>query len=167
MPTFKRLLVPTDYSDCSRAAFAQALAIAAGFGASVELLHVWAAPYFGAGYGYEGAAVLGAAEMQSLFDRIREDAMVQMQAFAASVPVPQNVQLTTRVESGEAARVVVEIAEKDHPDLLVVGTHGRTGVRRWLIGSVAERIVQHAQCPVLTVPLPGGGAEPSPGAARA
>jgi nucleotide-binding universal stress UspA family protein len=153
MPTLKRFLVTTDYSDCSRAAFAAAVSLAAAFGGAIDLVHVWSAPYFGPGYGYDGAMVIDPAEHQSIFDLIRHRAEEDMAKFAADVPVPSGVTVTKHVESGEPARKILELAERDRPDLIVIGTHGRTGAKRWLLGSVAERIVQHAPCPVLTVPL--------------
>ncbi|SRR5260221_4427194 len=155
MPTLKRLLIATDYSDCSRAAFEAALGLATEFGASIDIVHVWSAPYFGPGYGYgNSATVIDPSQHQSLFELVRQRAMDDMRAFASSVPVAPSVQITTHVESGEPASKLLEIAERDKPDLILVGTHGRTGARRWLLGSVAERIVQHAPSAVLTVPPP-------------
>jgi universal stress protein A len=154
MATVERILVPTDYSECSRAAFGLALQIAARVGAPVDVLHVWSAPYFGAGYGLEGAPVLVVSESnQSIFDLVRNEAVSEMLKFAASVPAPRGVALSTHVESGEPLHAIIEFAETHGSDLLVVGTHGRTGAQRWLLGSVAERLVRLAHCPVLTVPL--------------
>jgi nucleotide-binding universal stress UspA family protein len=152
MTTLKRLLVTTDYSDCSRAALEVATGLASAFGASIDLVHVWSAPYFGPGYGYDGAAIIDPAQHQSIFDLIRQRAEEDMKKFVSEVPVPTGVVVTSHVESGEPARKILELAERDRPDLIVIGTHGRTGPKRWLLGSVAERIVQHAPCPVLTVP---------------
>ena len=60
--------------------------------------------------------------------------------------------MTTRIESGEPVGRLIELIREEAPDLVVVGTHGRTGPKRWLLGSVAERIVQLSPSPVLTVP---------------
>ena len=151
MPTLKRFLVTTDYSDCSRGALDAAVALAAAFGGSIDLVHVWSAPYFGPGYGYDGAAIIDPAEHQSLFDLIRKRAEEDMATFVAAVPVPSGVTLTSHVESGEPARKILDIAERDKPDLLVIGTHGRTGVKHAVMGSVAERVARQAPCPVLIV----------------
>jgi nucleotide-binding universal stress UspA family protein len=62
------------------------------------------------------------------------------------------VKIETHIESGNAPSRILEIIEEKKPDLVVVGTHGRTGPRRWLLGSVAERVVQLSKSPVLTVP---------------
>lgn len=153
MLTLKHILVPTDYSEYSKHAFTIAVDLAKEFGATVELLHVWPAPYFGPGYGYDAAGVLGPAQHKSLFDTIRENATKEMQAFAASVAIPAGMKVSTRIESGDTPHRILEIIEESTPDLVVIGTHGRTGPRRWVLGSVAERIVQHSKSPVLTVPL--------------
>lgn len=153
MAKLQRFLVPTDYSDFSRIAYASALELAAGFGASVDLVHVWAAPYFGPGYGHLGIPIDDPGHQATLFDRIRDDAKAEMATFSASIAPPPGVRITSHVESGDPARVILELAEKGHYDLIVLGTHGRSGPGRWLMGSVAERIVQHAPCAVFTVPL--------------
>ncbi|MBM4361058.1 MAG: universal stress protein [Deltaproteobacteria bacterium] len=154
MPELRHFLVATDFSPCSEAALREALTLAARTGARVDVLHVWSAPYFGPGYGYDGAPVLEPAAHASLFDKIRENAVAEMQAFLARVPAPPGVALTSRIESGDPARKLLESVEAERPDLVVIGTHGRTGARRWLIGSVAERVVRHSPAPVLTVPAP-------------
>jgi nucleotide-binding universal stress UspA family protein len=66
-----------------------------------------------------------------------------------------------RLRSGVAAAQIVDAAFEENADLIVMGTHGRSGLRRWLMGSVAETVVRHARCPVLTLRLPeaAGGAE--------
>jgi universal stress protein A len=153
MPTVERILVPTDYSECSRAAFAFALEFAAKVAAPVDLLHVWSAPYFGPGYGLDTAAVLvDPVSNQTIFDLIRNEAVSEMLRFAASVRAPPGVAVSTHVESGDPLHKILEFAKEHGSDLLVVGTHGRTGAGRWLLGSVAERLVRLAHCPVLTVP---------------
>jgi nucleotide-binding universal stress UspA family protein len=150
--TMKRLLVPTDYSEHSRRAFSMAADLAKEFGGSIELLHVWPAPYFGPGYGFDAGAFLDPAQHQSLLDTIRESAAKEMRVFASSIALPEGVTVATHIEPGDASSRILEIIEEKQPDLVVVGTHGRTGPRRWLLGSVAERTVQHSESPVLIVP---------------
>jgi nucleotide-binding universal stress UspA family protein len=150
--TIKRFLVATDYSEHSKRAFSMAAGLAKGFGGSIELLHVWPAPYFGPGYGFDAGAFLDPAQHKSLFDTIRENAAKEMRAFASSIAIPEGVTVATHLESGDASSRILEIIGEKQPDLVVVGTHGRTGPRRWLLGSVAERTVQHSKSPVLIVP---------------
>jgi universal stress protein A len=148
-----RILVPTDYSEYSREAFALGLHVAATVGAPLDLLHVWSAPYFTAGYGLDSSPLLvDPVSNQSIFDLVRNEAVSEMLKFAASVPAPPGVALSTHVESGEPLPAILEFVKKRATDLLVVGTHGRTGAERWLLGSVAERLMRLAPCPVLTVP---------------
>ena len=62
-----------------------------------------------------------------------------------------HLSVTTRVERGDARSTIVETAEREHCDLVVIGSHGRTGVRKLLLGSVAAHVVAHAACDVLVV----------------
>lgn len=152
MISLKRFLVATDYSEPSKRAFSTALGLAENFGASIEVLHVWPAPYFGPGYGFDAGAMLDPTQRKSLFDLIRENAVKEMQKFVSSVPAPPGVSVATHIESGDAPYRILEYIDERKPDMVIVGTHGRTGPRRWLLGSVAERVVQHSSSPVLTVP---------------
>lgn len=145
-------LVPIDYSDGSLAALRLAGRVAAGLGTSLEIVHVWTAPYFGPGYGLEDAFPGGIPHPATLFDKAREGAVEELRAFAVKAALPPEVPLSLRVLSGEPAHEIVDLSLELSPEVVIIGTHGRTGLKRWLIGSVAERVVQHARCPVLTVP---------------
>jgi universal stress protein A len=144
----QKILVPTDYSEISQRALGTALGLAEKFGARVDVLHVWSAPYFGPEY---DDLALG-EQQQSLFSLIRERAHEEMSRFVQEVGVPPGVPVETHVVSGDPAHAVLAWQEEHAPDLLVVGTHGRTGARYLLLGSVAARLVQLSRCPVLTVP---------------
>jgi nucleotide-binding universal stress UspA family protein len=67
-----------------------------------------------------------------------------------------SVRVEMRVGSGSAAAQIIDVAFEEGTDLIVMGTHGRAGLGRWLMGSVAETVVRHARCPVLTLRLPEG-----------
>jgi universal stress protein A len=149
-----KILVPTDYSEPSLVACNHALDLAGHFGASVELLHVWSAPYFGPEYD-QGAP---SPDHQSLFELIRQRATEEMKAFVGRLDRPASVPMTTTVESGEIVQTVLKHIEATRPDWLVLGTHGRTGAKYLLLGSIATRLVQLAPCPVLTVPKTRGSA---------
>jgi nucleotide-binding universal stress UspA family protein len=148
MTKVKRILVPTDYSDCSRHALEYALRLAGPLGAAVDTVHVWSAPYFGPGF--EDVPV--GDSRQSLYTLIRLRASEEMARFLSGVEVPQSLTFTSHVESGEPCQTIIEVAEHRKVDLIVAGTHGRTGARYFLLGSVAARLVQLSTCPVLTVP---------------
>jgi nucleotide-binding universal stress UspA family protein len=145
-----QILVPVDYSDCSRAALAFASVIAEKVGASLDVVHVWDRPT----YVSESTRVQHEGESRSLIDMIRDNAEAEMSDFLATTPFPATIRLSHRVLSGNpAARVLEELRRGQH-QLLVVGTHGRTGLRHLLLGSVAEKLVRLAPVPVLTVPTP-------------
>jgi len=133
---FKRILAPVDLSSCSRGALELAYKLGASLGASVDVLFVHT-PEAGS------AAVreLGAA---------REE----LHRFVQSVTAAQPAKITEHVEAGDARERIVAIAEASKYDVIILGTHGRTGRARSLGGSVAETVVRTASCPVITVREP-------------
>jgi nucleotide-binding universal stress UspA family protein len=142
---FKRILVPIDFSPPSDAALEYARSVAARYGASLHLLHVAEDPYraFYSAEVYvpeiEGLReeILSDTEKR-LKDRLRPSDVTQLQATAGSI-------------IGTPATSIVEYAGGHEIDLIVMGTHGRGGMAHLLMGSVAERVVRTAPCPVLTV----------------
>jgi nucleotide-binding universal stress UspA family protein len=148
MAMLKRILAPVDFSAGSAAAFAYAKRLAEVFSASVEVLHVVQPPRF--------AMPLVTVEAQSLsFDAYaRNVASVELQEFLTAQRVGAHVSVTGRLEFGDPAHIIAKVAAERGIDLIVMGTHGRTGLSHFLVGSVAEKVVRHAHCPVLAVPLP-------------
>lgn len=139
---FAKVLVATDFSEPAGRAVERALDIARRYGASLHLVHVWEAPLI------VGGAIAGAdvdwsapleqaarARLDGQIERLRED----------------GVEVTASLRSGTAWDRIVVLAGEVGADLVVVGTHGRTGLRRALMGSVAERVVRHSPVAVLTV----------------
>jgi nucleotide-binding universal stress UspA family protein len=143
-PTITRILVPTDFSAASDAALEFAKTIARTFGASLHLLHVFEDPV-AAGF-TEVYAPLPSDTRAALL----EDAHTQL-ANRLSAEDRDRFRATTEVVSGLSAMAIIEYAQDQHIDLIVIGTHGRTGLSHLLMGSVAERVVRLAPCPVLTV----------------
>lgn len=148
---FKKILVALDFSPHSSGALLTAADLAVRFGAFLTLLHVHDAAPYALSSDFE----LFTVEQR---DRLREQiekalAAAQQQATAAGVG---NVQ--TRLLEGAPANVIARYAEEGGFDLIVLGTHGRRGFQHALLGSVAERVVRLAPCPVLTV-RPVGGTE--------
>lgn len=137
---FTTIIVPTDFSYASDAALGYARLLAARFGASLHLLHVvdeagsWSEVY---------------AAIPDIQDRLSLDAARRLEAMAACLPPP--LQATSAVVCGAPVSTIVKEAESKGADLIVMGTHGRRGVGHLLLGSVAERVVRLAPCPVLTV----------------
>jgi nucleotide-binding universal stress UspA family protein len=144
---FKRILVPVDYSEPSRKALELALSLDAD--AELEVIHVWDRPSFVS----EGMVVHKDGARHSLSELIRENAERDMVEFLATVKVPAGKRFGHHLVSGEPASAILHEAAKPGYDVLVVGTHGRTGVTRLLLGSVTEKLIRLSPIPVLTVPL--------------
>lgn len=145
-PTITRILMPTDFSDTSDAALDFAKVIAETFKASLHLLHVFEDPFVTGAFAAETYAPMPPATRAALL----EDATARLKA---RLPVADRARFhgTTDIVSGIGAPAIVEYARDHDFDLIVMGTHGRTGMAHLLMGSVAERVVRTAHCPVLTV----------------
>ena len=142
------ILVPTDFSVTADAALDYAIGLAEKFGASIQLLHVLDDPFV-----FEGmSAEAYIAEAPVLRTAMLEDARERLRHRAA--PREDGVQVEREVLFGHGARTIAEYAAERHVDLIVMGTHGRTGLAHFMLGSVAERLVRTAPCPVLTVKHP-------------
>ena len=143
---FTRILVPTDFSTASDAALATAKELAERFGASVHLLHVLEDPYSTSAYATEVYGYLPPGLKESW----QQDAEARLNAL---LPPEERTRFggTTGVIFGSPAKSIIEHAEGNGMDLIVMGTHGRSGVSHLLLGSVAERVVRTARCPVMTV----------------
>jgi universal stress protein A len=144
MITFRNILVATDFGETSDAALRYGRNLAAGYGAWLHILHVTenlVARYF------DLYSSIGSDVQQ----QIEGDAQARVRAL---VPEPDSdnwrAQAVVRV-SNAPAEAIVEYATEAGIDLIVMGTHGRAGVSHFLLGSVAERVVRTAPCPVLTV----------------
>jgi len=143
--TFRRIVHPTDFSPASRPAFRKALELARESRAQLMVVHALPVlPLAADGY-------IAASTYESLLRAQREGAQTQLdrlvrQATAAGVRT-QGMLLDLGVPADRIARV----AKSRRADVIVMGTHGRTGIRRVLMGSVAARVLVLASCPVLTV----------------
>ena len=143
---FTRILVPTDFSAPSHAALALATRMAAASGASLHLLHVLEDPFTAAAYATDVYAAPPAGVTESWLKGAQGLLDTQL------TPNEQvSFRSTQEVRSGSPARDIVHYAVANDIDLIVMGTHGSGGVHHLLMGSVAERVVRSASCPVLTV----------------
>ncbi len=139
---FQRLLVPYDFSTGSEHALALAIRLARESGGSILLLNVGTVPAAAL-----GADALGVSQMVlDLNDRIAEERRVSLDR-AARAAIPADVQWQARVREGFPPEVILEEAHEH--DLIVMGTHGRTGIERVVLGSVTERVLRGATVPVL------------------
>jgi nucleotide-binding universal stress UspA family protein len=158
-----RILVPMDFSAPSDRALRYAATLAGRLGASVELFHVVEDPFMSGAWGSETYV----PDIQQLLDGLIADASERLSTLKSSL-ADKNVPVTTRVERGRPAHTIVERANAGGFDLIVMGTHGRTGLSHLIMGSVAERVVRNASCPVLTVRGETRAADnPSPAVAEA
>jgi nucleotide-binding universal stress UspA family protein len=141
----KRILHPSDFSKASAAAFKKAIELAKATGATLELLHVMAPVVPVLGYGYVSPQTYDQlAASETRWARQQMERLVK-KARAA------RVKTTSTIVEGVPVDRIVRAARARHADLLVMGTHGRTGVSRFFLGSVAARVVATSPSPVLTV----------------
>ncbi len=145
-----RISYASDFSPASRAAFSQALRLAKATGGELTIVHVLPSP--------ASLFIAGGYVTQDTWDLIEGDlrarAGQEMDALVKEA-VDAGVRATPQfVDGGIPAEEIVRAAEQDKADILVLGTHGRSGVMKMLLGSVASRVVAIATCPVLTVRMP-------------
>lgn len=141
---FKKILVPVDFSAQSRAALKMAAELARRHEAALTLVHVFQPISYVLPEAYAAYSASQLAEVEAAFDS--ELAALKKDAESYGAPSVQTTQLR-----GIPALEIVAMAEAGGFDLIVMGTHGRSGIPHLLIGSVAERVLRHAPCPVLTV----------------
>jgi len=145
MTTIQRVLCPVDLSEYSRHALNHAVAVARWYEASVTALHVFAAvPVAAYAPGTPGfpSVVLTPDD--------REQVVTAVKRFVTETAPAVPIDVVTR--EGDASGEIVAHAKDMHADLLVIGTHGRSGFERLILGSVTEKVLRRAACPVLSVP---------------
>lgn len=144
MPRITRILCPVDFSPGSERAAVYAVELAEKLGASVMLLHAWELPVYAVP---DGALAFGTEVMM----RVETVMTKEAEALAARLR-KRGVDLQTRVVQGVPAIEIIRRTSELGAELVVMGTHGRTGLSHLLMGSVAERVVRTSEVPVLTVP---------------
>jgi len=138
----RKILFPTDFSPYGQEALRWATSLARDTGATLIIVHVEEPPMaYGGGEMYLGAEEGDREELRAALVKV--------------VPTDPKVTFQHKLLVGDPATAIVEAAQQEGADFIVMGTHGRTGLTRLLMGSVAEAIVRKAQCPVLTVKHPG------------
>jgi nucleotide-binding universal stress UspA family protein len=146
MTAIARILVPVDFSPHADRAIEYAMTLAKQFGACVELFHVVEDPFRSGGWGSE----VYMPDLEGLRERAIEEAKGRLENRRSAIPAA-DVPLVATVRMGHVAQTVIDYARDVRADLIVMGTHGRTGLAHFITGSVAERVVRLAPCPVLTV----------------
>lgn len=145
----RTILLPTDFSACATYARSYAASFARSAGASIICLHV-IEPVVPA-VGYTGLAE--PLPVADLADELQDSATRELPKIAECEEFT-GLEVEEVIAHGEAASEIVRIARERAVDLIVIASHGRTGLKRMLFGSTAESVVRHAPCPVLVVKPP-------------
>jgi nucleotide-binding universal stress UspA family protein len=142
----RRILVPLDFSEHAESILTSAGHLAEEHGSRVLLLHVYHLPV-------EFQQLEGAYLPPDFWANVKNEAEQQLDKYAVKLK-DTGVEVESFVREGYPATVIVEEADSLDADLIVIGTHGHSGLKHLLLGSIAERVVQKAPCPVLTVKSP-------------
>jgi nucleotide-binding universal stress UspA family protein len=147
---FEKVVVATDFSDCAASALDAAFRLSSVHGAELNVIHVtpsaWTLPP-DLNVGLPG-------DNQNWLELLRSEAAEQLEKFVEEARSRGVSVDGTVLETGSPAHAVLDYAERNNCDLIALGTHGRSGVTRMMLGSVAEAVVHHATVPVLTVHKP-------------
>jgi universal stress protein A len=145
---YKRILVPIDFSEHSKKTVSYATAFASRYNATVQLLHVFEIPdYAATPYGWRAQT---GDQMKSQIDAAEEEARENLTPFENQL-LNAGVKVEAYLRVGFPFDEIVQMANYLDVDLIIVGSHGYTGMTRLLLGSTAERVVERAPCPVLVV----------------
>jgi nucleotide-binding universal stress UspA family protein len=157
MISFRNVLCPVDFSAFSRRALAYAVTLARRYEGRVTLLNVVPELPSALLFPLSGdRPSLDAFDREGLWEELRD--------FGA--PAGEQVPMDAVVVEGDAARQIVEHARRTRADVVVMGTHGRSGFERWVLGSVTEKVLRKLECPVLTVPPSSTGPDAEESAFR-
>ena len=148
MDTIKRILVPVDFSENSRVALDWAMSFADKLDANVVLFHAFEIPDV-----MKEPAQRHLLLNEDMIGRAKEEVVKELQTFADKYD-GDRITVAPEIGDGKPFVEIIKAAKKYDVDLIVMGTHGRTGLQSMLIGSVAEKVVRKAPCPVLTVKHP-------------
>ena len=141
-----KILFPSDFSHTGDAALELATSLARDTGATLLIAHVEEPPLaYGGGELYYGLPEPATGDLRRMLENIK--------------PTDPTVQFEHRLVTGEPAAAIVELADDENVDMIVIGTHGRSGISRLLMGSVAEVVVRRANCPVLSYRQPADVAQ--------
>jgi nucleotide-binding universal stress UspA family protein len=149
MAGFTRILVPTDFSETADAALTYAKEIAERFGASIRLVHVFDDPFVNSVFSPDVYAPVPQTLREAVLRDVRSR-LAERLTSAEKARFGGDADILT----GVTVNAIIDDANVHHVDLIVMGTHGRRGISHAVLGSVAERVVRTAPCPVLTVRHP-------------
>ncbi len=142
MPTWRKICCAVDFSETSRSAMTEAAALARASGGRLTLLHVIELPAI------PGSELVAPME---LVETIAFEAEQKLESWRRDAEAEAGTTVEARALPGEAAAEIARFAQEKATDLVVIGTHGRKGIRHMVLGSVAEKVVRNAHCSVLVV----------------
>lgn len=145
MIKFKRVLVPTDFSEHAKLALDYAVSLPFEDDGEVLLVHSIEPTV------YPIHQVISRHDELSIENQVRKTCQMQLDDMAKAVT---SVKVRTLIRDGYASEELVDVADDEACDLIVISTHGHSGIKHLLLGSTAERVVRKASCPVLTVRKP-------------
>ena len=146
---FKKILFGTDFSENSHWAFTYALDLAKNYNSKLFILHVTPVPK----HPEQLSNYLSPEKLQELLLVQKAELEKEFTHYLRKLNGFKNYKIL--LEEGEPFVEIIQMAKRESADLIVMGTHGRTGLDHVLFGSTAEKVVRKSPCPVLTIPLPG------------
>lgn len=146
MNPVKKILFPTDFSEASHYALSYAIEMKKVFNAELEIVHV----LFDEGNIVFYIPQMGMPAKHTSSD-FEDGARKQFDEFVENAPDLKNIEYTTKILRGNPYSEIVKEAETGNFDMIIIGTHGRTGLEHVLFGSVAELVIRKSPCPVLTI----------------
>lgn len=153
MGEFKKVLCPVDLSADASSVAEEAAELARSLGAELVLVHVMAEPAFAIGDPLLSPVESAGYTLPPLAEEYRVEMDRRLHRLGDRVRT-QSLHVSTRLVRGSTHEAIVSTADAEHADLIVMSTHGRTGLQHLLLGSVTERVVRTAKVPVMTLRLP-------------
>ncbi len=151
MIKIEKILFPTDFSEHSKHAFSYALSFAKEYGARLYMLHVVEdVQYLANAYMFDVPIMPSFADMEQ--SRLKE-----MQEFIDREAADSSISIEKMIKHGRPFIEIIQTARDENVDLIVIATHGRSGLEHVFFGSTAEKVVRKAPCPVLSIRMPGHG----------
>lgn len=144
MPRINRIVVPIDFSDYSKEAFRYALDFARTFDASLLLIYVVEPVVYPSDFSF------GQVALPSMDQELRDHSLEQLQKMIQN-EVPEGIDATSMVRSGKPFVEIIKVAKETEADLIIIATHGHSGIEHVLFGSTAEKVVRKAPCAVLSI----------------
>jgi nucleotide-binding universal stress UspA family protein len=143
MKGYKKILVPLDGSTISEAILPEIEKLASLFGGDISLLYVVPIPIF-------PGVIEPVVTYQTITDTLVQDAEAYLRKIERRLK-DKGITVETHLEQGNEAQHILEYCDREDIDLIAMSTHGRSGVSRWLLGSVAEKVIRHATKPIFLV----------------